>query len=68
MGHAPQDWELKQRRDSQIWGNPLCNREIDWDRRETFEAVGSEVANLWQMGQSKKYTDGPYHDPTCPGL
>ena len=27
-----------------------------------------EVANLWQMGQSKKYTDGLYHGPTCPRL
>ena len=27
-----------------------------------------EVANLWQMGQSEKYTDGPYHNSTCPGL
>ena len=27
-----------------------------------------DVADLWQMGQSEKYTDGPYHSPTCPGL
>ena len=27
-----------------------------------------EVAYLWQMGQSEKYTDGPYLGPTCPGL
>ena len=27
-----------------------------------------EAANLWQMGQSEKYTDGPYLGPRCPGL
>ena len=27
-----------------------------------------EAANLWQMGQNEKYTDGPYHSPTCPRL
>ena len=32
--------ELKQRRDSQIWGNPVSDGEIKWDRREAFEAVG----------------------------
>ena len=26
-----------------------------------------EVADLWQTGQSEKYTDSPYHGPTCPG-
>ena len=32
--------ELKQRRDPRIWGNPVSNGEIDWDRREAFETVG----------------------------
>ena len=27
-------------RDARIWGNPLSDGEIDWDRREAFEAVG----------------------------
>ena len=27
-----------------------------------------EAANLWQTGQSEKYTDGLYHSPTCPRL
>ena len=27
-----------------------------------------EVADLWQTGQGEKYTDCPYHGPTCPGL
>ena len=27
-----------------------------------------EAADLWQTGQSEKYTDGPYHGPTCPVL
>ena len=27
-----------------------------------------EAANLRQMGQSEKYTGGPYLSPTCPGL
>ena len=27
-----------------------------------------KVANLWQTGQSKKYTDDPYLGPTCPAL
>ena len=31
--------ELKQRRGSRIQGNPITNREISWDRRETSEAV-----------------------------
>ena len=35
----PRVGEMKQRRDSQIWGNTLSDREIDWDKREAFEAV-----------------------------
>ena len=27
-----------------------------------------EVADLWQTGQSEKYTGGLYHSPTCPRL
>ena len=27
-----------------------------------------EAANLWQTGQSEKYTEDPYHGPTCPRL
>ena len=27
-----------------------------------------EAADLWQMGWSEKYTDGPYHSPICPRL
>ena len=32
--------ELKEKRDSRIWGKPLSDRETDWDRREAFEASG----------------------------
>ena len=31
--------ELKYRKDSHIWGRPLTDREISWDRREASEAV-----------------------------
>ena len=27
-----------------------------------------EAADLWQTGQSEKYTDGSYHSPTYPRL
>ena len=27
-----------------------------------------EAADLWQTGQSEKYTDGLYGGPVCPGL
>ena len=38
-GLHPRAGELKQRRDSQIQENTLSDREINWDRREAFEAV-----------------------------
>ena len=31
--------ELKQQRGSHIWGSPLTDGEISWDRREASEAV-----------------------------
>ena len=27
-----------------------------------------EAADLWQIGQSEKYTDGPYHRPYVPQI
>ena len=65
----PRVGEMKQRRDSQIWGNPLSDREINWDRRKHLRlSEEGEVADLWQTGQSEKYTYGPDHGSMCPRL
>ena len=61
--------ELKQRRDSLIWGNTLSTgKSIRTEGKHLRPLEEGEAADLWQMGQSGKYTDGPYLGPTCPGL
>ena len=72
----PRAWELKQRRDSRIRGNPLSNEENPSLTGKSTRTEGKhlrlleegEAADLWQTGQSEKYTDCPYFCPTCPRL
>ena len=61
----PRARELKQRRDSQIWGDPLSNREINWDRREAFEVVkrgwgGWSVAGRIEWEIHRRSVPQPY--------
>ena len=68
--------ELKHRRDSQIRRNPLSDGETPSRKGKSIGTEGKhlrlseegEVADLWQMGQSEKYTDDQYHSPMSPGL
>ena len=65
----PRAGELKQRRDSQIRGNPSpTGKSIGTEGKHLRPLEEGEMADLWQMGQSEKYTDGLYHSPMCPGL
>ena len=61
--------KLKQRRDSQIRGNPsLTGKSIGTEGKHLRLLEEGEAAHLWQMEQSQNYTESAYCGPTCPGL